>query len=116
MNKKNKAGSTAVHIRPCNYQVFARRTRKIKDHYKVNTRSIREDSIKKLKELADKAQKWAISKYIPTETRQKWAKITAYVYQTLNAVTNSYDQVYIIEKMEELTERVEEFMEEDEGS
>lgn len=54
-----------------------------------------------------------MSKYQPTEVRQKWARIEVYIYQTINSLTKTYDSRMVLEKLEELTLRVEEFMEED---
>jgi hypothetical protein len=84
--------------------------------YRLNTRKTIEKAIMNLDELADEAHIRAKSKYQPVEARQKWARIAAYIYQTINSLAKNYDSQLVLEKLEALTSRVEELMEEDQGS
>jgi len=107
--------STSIPIRRKTSRSFARRAKLITDEYATDTKKVRERAIKQLQELADEAHKRATNKYQSIESRQQWAKIEVYVIQTLNSLIKSYDQQKIMEKMEDLTARVEKLMEEDEG-
>ena len=94
-------------------EAFPRRVRKVGSVYELDTRKSIERAIRNLEELAEEAHRRAMSKYQPTEVRQKWARIEAYIYQTINSLTKTYDSRMVLEKLEELTLRVEELMEED---
>ena len=89
------------------------RLRKVKKKYEVDTKKSLERAIKNLIDLAEEVHKRATSKYLPTEVRQKWARIEAYIYQTINSLTKTYDAKLIEEKLEELTRLVEEHLEKD---
>ena len=95
---------------------FISRTLRVRRVYQLDTRKTIENAIRNLDELAEEAHTRAKSKYQPVEARQKWARIEAYVYQTINSLTKNYDSQLVMEKLEALTRRVEEFMEEDQGS
>lgn|GEM_PF-1631659 len=95
---------------------FVSRTLRVRRVYQLDTRKTIENAIRNLDELAEEAHTRATSKYQPVEARQKWARIEAYVYQTINSLTKNYDSQLVMEKLEALTRRVEEFMEEDQGS
>jgi hypothetical protein len=82
--------------------VFTRRVRRVKDSYTVDARKIRERALKNLEELAEEAHRRATSKYLPTAERQKWARIEAYVYQTLNGLLKTHDEEEFGERLEEL--------------
>ena len=104
----------AIQIRhPRKGEIFPRRVRRVRERYEVNTRKTIENAIRNLEELAEEAHKRATSKYQPTEDRQKWARIEAYVYQTINSLTKTHDSQMVMERLEELTSVVEELMEED---
>jgi low affinity Fe/Cu permease len=106
--------SPYVQIRPPRRgDVFPRRVRGIKESYEVDTRKTVEKAIRNLEELAEEAHKRATSKYLPTEDRQRWARIEAYIYQTINGLAKTRDTQAIMEKLEELTRRVDKLMEED---
>jgi len=92
---------------------FIMRTRRVKIKYQKDTKQITENAIDNLERLAAEAHERATSKYLPTETRQKWARIEAQVYLALNALLKTYDSQKVMEKMEELTEIVEKLMEKD---
>jgi len=115
MTEGEDGASTSVRIRRKTSTAFARRARLITEKYVTNTKKVRERAIKQLQELADEAHKRATNKYQSIESRQQWAKIEVYVIQTLNSLIKSYDQQKIMEKMEDLTARVEKLMEEDES-
>lgn len=95
---------------------FVSRTLRVRRVYQLDTRKTIENAIRNLDELAEEAHTRATSKYQPVEARQKWARIEAYVYQTINSLTKNYDSQLVMEKLEALTRRVEELMEEDQGS
>lgn len=95
---------------------FISRALRVRRVYKVDTRKTIENAIRNLGELAEDAHSRATSKYQPVEARQKWARIEAYVYQTINSLTKTYDSQLVMEKLEALTRRVEGLMEEDQGS
>jgi hypothetical protein len=115
MNSKTEEKSTKRRIRHRDDRIFTRRARLIRNMYVLSTKKIREDAINRLQELAEEAQKRATSKHLATEARQKWAKIAAYLYQTLNSILNSYDEAYILEKLEEIEEYVKEHEEKGSG-
>jgi len=94
-------------------EAFPRRLRRVRRAYEVDTREVIEKAIRNLEELAEEAHKRATSKYLPTEVRQKWARIEAYIYQTINSLAKNYDSQRVLDKLEELTLRVEKYMEED---
>lgn len=110
---KKEMTTTKIHIIPRVYSEFLVRARKVREKYEIDTKSTLERAIENLEELAEEAHKRATSKNLPTEIRQKWARIEAYIYQTLNSLTKTYDSRQMLEKLEELTICVEELMEED---
>ena len=111
---KKEAETTTIKIRKLKRrETFPRRVRIVREKYELDTRKSIEKAIRNLEELAEEAHKRATSKYLPTEVRQKWARIEAYIYQTLNTLTKTYDSQMVMEKLEELTRLVEEHMEED---
>jgi len=116
-NKKEKEPETpTIRIRrPRKGGLFPRRVRGVREKYEVDTRKTMESAIRNLEELAEEAHKRATSKYLPTETRQKWTRIEAYIYQTINSLTKTYDSQMVMAKLEELTQRVEKYVEEDPG-
>ena len=91
---------------------FTLRTRRVRIDYVLDTRKIIENAITNLEELAGEAHTRATAKYLPTDTRQKWARIETYIYQTINTLTKNYDSQQIAQRLEELNARVEKLMEE----
>lgn len=91
---------------------FKLRTRKVRIDYVLDTRKIIENAITNLEELAGEAHTRATAKYLSTDTRQKWARIETYIYQTINTLTKNYDSQQIAQRLEELNTRVEKLMEE----
>lgn len=94
-------------------RVFSRRVRMVREKYEVDTSMVIEVAIQRLMELAEEAHKRATSKYLAVETRQKWARIEAYIYQVINSLVKTRDSQAAKERLEELSRIVEEFMEED---
>ena len=94
---------------------FLLRTRRVRVDYAIDAKKTIENAIRNLEELAEEAHRRATSKYQPTDARQKWARIEAYIYQTINSLAKTHDSLNVMEKLEELTRRVEELMEEDRG-
>ena len=99
--------------RPRRGEVFPRRLRSVRERYEVDTRKTIENAIRNLEELAEEAHGRATSKYQPTEHRQRWARIEAYLYQTISGLARAHDGRLVLEKLEELTAAVDELMEED---
>ena len=91
---------------------FTLRTRRVRIDYVLATRKIIENAITNLEELAGEAHTRATAKYLSTDTRQKWARIETYIYQTINTLTKNYDSQQIAQRLEELNARVEKLMEE----
>lgn len=116
-NKKEKnEESPRIQIRDLRRgKVFTRRVRDIRESYEVDTRTTIQKAIRNLEELAEEAHRRATSKYLPTAERQRWARIEAYIYQTINSLAKTRDSQMIQEKLEELTRRVDEFTKEDRG-
>jgi hypothetical protein len=92
--------------------VFPRRVRVIRDSYEVDAKATIEKAIRNLMELAEEAHRLATSKYQPTEDRQRWARIAAYIYQTINSLAKTHDSQTFSERLEELTRRVDELTKE----
>ena len=78
------------------------------EHVKVDTKVIREKMIRNLEELMDFAHKKSVDSEISPKARQSWARLEAYIAQTLNSIINDYDIVNIKKKLEELKRIVEE--------
>ena len=111
---EKEAETPATQIRhPRKGEVFPRRVRGVRERYEVDTRKTIENAIRNLEELAEEAHKRATSKYLPTEVRQKWTRIEAYLYQTINSLTKTHDSQMVMERLEELTRDVDRLMEED---
>ena len=111
---KTKTKTTTIKIRrPKRGEPFPRRVRGVKEKYELDTRKCIEKAIKDLMKLAEEAHKYATAKYQPTEVRQKWTRLEAYIYQTINSLTKTYDSQRVLEKLEELTRIVEKYLEED---
>jgi DNA-binding ferritin-like protein (Dps family) len=114
VEKEQKTPATQVG-HPRKGEVFPRRVRGVRERYEVDTRKTIENAIRNLEELAEEAHKRATSKYLPTEVRQKWTRIEAYLYQIINSLTKTHDSQMVMEKLEELTRIVDKLMEEDQG-
>jgi len=110
---QTKADTTTIQIRR---GPFPRRMQGVREKYKFDTRKLIENAIRDLMKLTEEAHKYATAKYQATENRQKWARIEAYIYQTINSLTKTYDTQRALEKLEELTRIVEKYMEEDSKS
>ena len=106
--------TTSIQIRELRKgEVLPRKVRNIRKRYEVDTRKTIEKAIRNLEKVAEEAHKRATSTYLPTEARQKWARIEAYIYQVINSLAKNYDSQTIMERIEELSKIVEELMEED---
>jgi len=112
-NKEEKdEDSTRVRIRDLQRgEVFTRRVRDVEESYEVDTRATIQRAIRNLEEIAEEAHRRATSKYLPTAERQRWARIEAYIYQTINSLAKTSDSQMVQEKLEELTRRVDKLME-----
>jgi len=74
----------------------------------VDTKAIREKMIRNLEELMDFAHKKSTDPNLSPKARQSWARLEAYIAQTLNSIINDYDIVNIKKKLEELKRLAEE--------
>jgi hypothetical protein len=79
-------------------EAVSRRLRRARETYTVNTRRTIEKALRNLEELADEAHTRATSKYLPTEDKQKWTRIEAYIYQTVNGLTKTRDNQEIMDR------------------
>ena len=113
MSYHPKKDQNIITIRPRTRHPIARRARLMSRKYKIDTQRARELLIERLQETIEEAHKRATAKYTPTEDRQTWAKLEAYLVQTLNSILKSYDELYINQKLREMEEIVEELTEED---
>ena len=115
LTKRNERENDTVIVPNSDGRSFVSKTLRVRRVYKLDTRKIIENAMRNLEELAEEAHVRATSKYQPVEARQRWARIEAYVYQTINSLAKNYDGQLVMEALEDLTRRVEEYMEEDQG-
>jgi len=114
MKMETEEETETVYIRELKRgEAFPRRMREVREEYELDTKKTIEKALRNLEELAEEAHKRATSKYQSTEVRQKWARIEAYIYQTINSLAKTYDSRLALEKLEELTLLVEEHLEKD---
>jgi len=64
----------------------------------LQTQVKREDAVKRLEELALEAHDNCMNKDFEAWERLRWARIEAYVYQVINTVLRTYDNVVIEQK------------------
>jgi hypothetical protein len=74
---------------------------------RFTTQSIRRDITRSLGELYDGAVHFSKQEALELSEREKWARLAAYVAQTINSVINSYDSVKIESTLDQLQEYVE---------
>ena len=76
----------------------------------INTQDERQQSINQLKELAERAHKFAMGKSgdpkVDVYQMLKWTKVETYIYQTINTIMGSYDKVDIKKRLEELKKMI----------
>ncbi|RLC33241.1 MAG: hypothetical protein DRZ76_04550 [Candidatus Nealsonbacteria bacterium] len=75
---------------------------------KINTEELRERMIEQLRELMDIAHKHSVDEELSVKERQNWARLEAYIAQTLNSIINDYDISNIKKKLNELKKLAEE--------
>jgi len=73
----------------------------------IDTQAKREEAVRKLEELAEMAHKYATDGKLTPSQRLKWARIEAYIYQTINSILREYDQAEIKRRIEELKRMIE---------
>ena len=76
--------------------------------YHFPTQQIRRDIVRGLGDLYDIALGFARDTELSLREREKWGRLAAYVAQTINSVTRSYDEVRIEQTLDELKKYVEE--------
>ena len=72
----------------------------------IDTQLEREKIIEKLKELFDLCHKNATDKRINAKRRERWARLAAYIAQTINSILNAYDEQDIKKQLELLKEKL----------
>jgi len=91
-------------------KTLSRKIRKITKKFDGDTQRIRGDLILDLKFLAELAHDQAtkIKKGgRPTKEHRNWARLAAYISQTINSIAKEYDLMKIKEKLEEIKRMVE---------
>ena len=108
----NEEEEPLIIERPREREVFPRRVSEIREVYVLDTEEVLENAIANLVELAGEAHKRATNKYVPTRDRQRWARVEAYIYQTINSLLKTHDDQQVLKKLRELEETVKRLMEE----
>ncbi|RLE38236.1 hypothetical protein DRJ17_04525 [Candidatus Woesearchaeota archaeon] len=72
----------------------------------IDTQLEREKIIEKLKELFDICYRYSTDKRLNVKRREKWARLAAYIAQTINSILNSYDEQDIKKQLELLKEKL----------
>jgi hypothetical protein len=89
----------------------APRIKKIIKRFDGDTQKIRGELILDLKTLAELAHDQATEikeRGRPTKQHRAWARLAAYISQTINSIAKEYDLMRIKEKLEEIKRMVEE--------
>jgi len=74
------------------------------------TQTIRRELTRSLGELYQEALLLGRDASLPLNTRERWARLAAYIAQTINTLTKTYDQQRIEEALTRLEERVNQAM------
>jgi hypothetical protein len=84
------------------------RLEKCKRILKLNTQQIRFKVIKKLEEMFDCAHALSRSRRLDLRERERWAKVAAYIAQTINGLTTEFDERKVDRELAELERLVNE--------
>jgi len=74
----------------------------IKKVKRIDTQTTRKTIIKHLKKLIKIAHNFATDKSLSLKDRREWARLEAYLAQTLNSIAKTYDMMQIKRQVEEL--------------
>ena len=89
----------------------ARRVRRRRDYTvkwrQFRTQRIRREIARILGDLLDLAVTYAKDETLSIKEREKWARLTAYLGQTINTILNSHDTVAIEQTLDRLNRYVE---------
>ena len=90
------------------------RTRRLREEKRsvLETQMIRHEIVMALKELYELALHYAKTRRAVKE-KEKWARLAAYIAQTINTIIDSYDEVMIEQTLDELEQYVKLHIEED---
>jgi len=88
-----------------------RRIRKVTKWHRFNTQHIRKEVARNLGLLHVMAFEFAQNTELSLGEREKWARLTAYISQTINTISRSYDDVKIEETLQGLETYVKENIE-----
>jgi len=69
---------------------------------RIDTQRTRKDIIERLKQLIEIAHGFATDKNLNPNVRKDWARLEAYLSQTLNSIARTYDMMMIKRQVEEL--------------
>ena len=96
---------------PGNSLPISRRIRKITKWHRFNTQNIRKEIARNLGLLHGMAFDLAQNNELPLSDREKWTRLSAYIAQTINTISRSYDDVKIEETLQGLENYVRENIE-----
>jgi hypothetical protein len=94
--------------RPSLRQMVYKRIEKCRRILEIDTQQIRFKVIKKLEEMFDCAHALSQNKALQLREREKWAKIAAYIAQTINSVSAGFDEQKVNRELAELEQLVNE--------
>jgi len=72
----------------------------------LDTQIIREELINKLKEIMDFCYEKSVNPGINPKRREKWARLAAYIAQTINSILSAYDEQDIKKQIQLLKEKL----------
>lgn len=78
------------------------RLQKCRRILQIDTQQIRFKLIKKLEEMFDCAHALSQNPIMDLREREKWAKIAAYIAQTINSVSTGFDEQKVNREIDEL--------------
>jgi len=79
---------------------------RIAEKFQLDTQKIREKLIFDLQTLAEEIHCHATDRRGDGKARREWARLEAYISQTINSIAKQYDVAKIREKLEELRKLV----------
>ena len=83
-------------------RMVCNRLEKCRRILEIDTQQIRFKLIKKLEEMFDCAHGLSQNRGVDLRERQKWAKIAAYIAQTINSVSAGFDEQRVNRDLDEL--------------
>jgi len=103
----------ATRQRASRIGMIKRRITQLREELKVNTQELRTKTIQKLEELFNLASALAKGEFqtqtengkqhkLTLKQRQKWMRIAAYIAQTINSISNTFDERQIDEDLAKL--------------